>query len=108
MRQDRPGFSPAVWNFPEGRVIVIAPTCHPRTGFTKRWTSQRKKGSWRKAGVLSVNHVVWSVACTLDSGNISIATKSHIVITNVHQLATNVDKWLTQFPDDFFDTMTES
>jgi DNA repair protein RadD len=43
------------------------------------------------------------LACTLDSGNISIATKSHIVITNVHQLATNVDKWLTQFPDDFFD-----
>ena len=33
----------------------------------------------------------------------SVATKSHIVITNIQQLATNVDKWLTQFPDDFFD-----
>lgn len=28
---------------------------------------------------------------------------SHLIITNVHQLATNVYKWLTQFPDDFFD-----
>ncbi len=33
----------------------------------------------------------------------SVANKSHIIITNVHQLATNVDKWLNQFPDGFFD-----
>src|SRR5207248_775653 len=38
-----------------------------------------------------------------DSGNISVTTKSHIVITNIQQLATNVDKWLMQFPDKFFD-----
>ena len=43
------------------------------------------------------------LACTLDSGNISVATKSHIVITNIQQLATSVDKWLTQFPENFFD-----
>ena len=43
------------------------------------------------------------LACTLDSGNISVATKSHIVITNIQQLATSVDKWLTQFSDNFFD-----
>ena len=43
------------------------------------------------------------LACTLDSGNISVATKSHIVITNIQQLGTNVDKWLNQFSEDFFD-----
>ena len=25
------------------------------------------------------------------------------MLTNIQQLATNVDKWLTRFPDDFFD-----
>ena len=39
----------------------------------------------------------------MDTGNISICQKSHFVITNVHQLATNTDKWLSKFPEDFFD-----
>ena len=42
-------------------------------------------------------------ACTLDTGNISVCEKSHIVISNVHQLATNPEKWLKKFPKDFFD-----
>jgi superfamily II DNA or RNA helicase len=66
--------------------------------------TNRQKCFWRKAAVLSPEQMMSGpFACTLDSGNLSVATKSHLVITNVHQLATNVDKWLTQFPDDFFD-----
>ena len=29
--------------------------------------------------------------------------KSHIVLTNIQQLGTNADKWLTKFPEGFFD-----
>ena len=66
--------------------------------------TNRQKCFWRKTSVLSKNQTVSGpLACTLETGNISVATKSHIVITNIQQLATNVDKWLTQFPDDFFD-----
>ena len=66
--------------------------------------TNRQKCFWRRAGVLGQDQMISGpLACKLDSGNISVATKSHVVITNVQQLATNVDKWLTQFPDDFFD-----
>lgn len=89
----------------EGRVIVIAPNLTIKIGLYEAMDiTNRQKCFWRKAGVLSQDQMISGpLACTLDSGNISVATKSHIVITNVQQLATNVDKWLTQFPDDFFD-----
>ena len=35
--------------------------------------------------------------------NMSVCEKSHFVITNVQQLATNPEKWLRQFSRDFFD-----
>lgn len=89
----------------EGRVIVIAPNLTIKNGLYEAMDiTNRQKCFWRKAGVLSQDQMISGpLACTLDSGNISVAAKSHVVITNVQQLATNVDKWLTQFPDDFFD-----
>jgi len=89
----------------EGRVIVIAPNLTIRKVlFDAMDVSNRQKCFWRKANVLSQDQMMAGpLACTLESGNVSIATKSHIVITNIQQLATNVDKWLMQFPDNFFD-----
>lgn len=88
-----------------GRVLVIAPNLTIRDGLSDAMDiTNRPKCFWRKAGVLSNDQMISGpLACTLDSGNISVATKAHVVITNIQQLATNVDKWLTQFPDDFFD-----
>ena len=90
---------------PKGAFIVIAPNLTIKDGFYEAMDiTNRQKCFWRKAGVLSQDQMISGpLACTLDSGNISVATKSHIVITNIQQLATNVDKWLTQFSDDFFD-----
>jgi DNA repair protein RadD len=89
----------------QGRVIVIAPNLTIKTGlFEAMDITNRQKCFWRKAGVLSTDQMLAGpLACTLDSGNISVATKSHVVITNVQQLATSDDKWLNQFSDDFFD-----
>ena len=89
----------------EGRVIVIAPNLTIKEGlYDAMDITNRQKCFWRKAGVLTPEQMISGpLATTLDSGNITVATKSHVVITNVQQLATNVDKWLTQFPDDFFD-----
>ena len=89
----------------EGRVIVIAPNLTIKNGlYDAMDVTNHQKCFWRKTGVLNKDQMVSGpLACTLETGNISVATKSHVVITNIQQLATNVDKWLTQFPDDFFD-----
>lgn len=89
----------------QGRVLVIAPNLTIKNGlFEAMDVTNRQKCFWRKAGVLGPDQMVAGpFACTLDSGNISVATKSHIVISNIQQLSTNVEKWLKQFPDNFFD-----
>ena len=89
----------------EGRVIVIAPNLTIKNGLYEAMDiTNRQKCFWRKTNVLSKDQMVSGpLACTLETGNISVATKSHIIITNIQQLATNVDKWLNQFPDGFFD-----
>ena len=88
-----------------GRVIVIAPNLTIKKSlYDAMDITNKQKCFWLKTGVLSRNQTVSGpFACTLDTGNISVATKSHIVITNIQQLATNTDKWLMQFPDNFFD-----
>lgn len=88
-----------------GRAIAIAPNLTIKDGLYEAMDiTNRQKCFWRKAGVLDKDQMISGpLVSTLDSGNISVASKSHIVVTNVQQLATNADKWLTQFPDDFFD-----
>jgi len=89
----------------QGRLLVVAPNLTIKGGlYDAMDITNRPKCFWRKAGVLTdAQMVAGPLASTLDSGNMSVATKSHIIITNVQQLATNVDKWLHQFPKDFFD-----
>lgn len=88
-----------------GRVLIIAPNLTIKDGlFEAMDITNRQKCFWRKTGVLTDGQMsVGPLACTLETGNISVAEKAHIVITNIHQLATNVDKWLAQFADGFFD-----
>ncbi len=89
----------------QGRVLVIAPNIIIKDNLYEAMDiTNRPKCFWRKAGVLADAQMVSGpLACTLESGNITVATKCHIVITNIQQLATNVEKWLHQFPNDFFD-----
>ena len=89
----------------EGRVLVIAPNLTIKNGLYEAMDiTNRQKCFWRKSSVLSNDQMLAGpLACTLDTGNISVATKCHFVITNIQQLATSVEKWLLQFPDNFFD-----
>lgn len=88
-----------------GRVLIIAPNLTIKKNlYDAMDITNRQKCFWRKAKVLANAQMVSGpLATTLDSGNISVTEKSHIVITNIQQLATNIDKWLKQFPDKFFD-----
>jgi DNA repair protein RadD len=89
----------------KGRVLVIAPNITIKESLYEAMDiTNRPKCFWRKASVLNDSQMAFGpLACTLDSGNITVATKCHVVITNIQQLATSVEKWLHQFPDDFFD-----
>ncbi len=89
----------------EGRVLVIAPNLTIKDGlYDAMDITNRQKCFWRKAAVLPEAQMVSGpFAVTLETGNVSVAEKAHIVITNIHQLSTSVEKWLMQFPTDFFD-----
>lgn len=89
----------------EGRVLVIAPNLTIKDELYKALDiTNRQKCFWRQRGVLDDRHMVSGpYVCTLDTGNLSVCEKSHIVVTNIQQFGTNADKWLTKFPEDFFD-----
>jgi excisionase family DNA binding protein len=89
----------------QGRVLILAPNLPIKdTLFEAMDITNRPKCFWRKTRVLAPEAMTAGpFACTLETGNASVAEKCHIVITNIHQLATSVEKWLNQFPDDFFD-----
>ncbi len=89
----------------KGRVLVISPNLTIKnTLFEAMDITNRPKCFWRKTAVLSNDQMInGPLACTLETGNVSVAEKAHFVITNIHQLSTNVEKWLEQFSSSFFD-----
>ena len=89
----------------KGRVLIIAPNLTIKDELLKSLDiTNKQKCFWRRMRVLEDKDMEGGpYVATLDSGNISVCQESHIVLTNIQQLATNVDKWLTRFPADFFD-----
>lgn len=89
----------------EGRVLVIAPNLTIKDEIYKALDiTNKQKCFWRQRAVLEDKHMKSGpYVCTLDSGNLSVCEKSHIVITNIQQFGRDADKWLTRFPEDFFD-----
>lgn len=89
----------------KGRVLVIAPNLTIKDELYKAFDiTNKQKCFWRQRGVLEEKQMKSGpYVCTLDTGNLSVCDKSHVVITNIQQFGTNAEKWLNQFPDDFFD-----
>ena len=89
----------------KGRVLVVSPNLTIKDGiFESLDVTNKQKCFWRKRNVLTDEAMIGGpFATTLDAGNLSVCEKSHFVVSNVHQLSTNPEKWLKQFPRDFFD-----
>ena len=89
----------------KGRVLVIAPNLTIKEELYRAFDiTNRQKCFWWQRGVLASRDMTHGpYVCTLDTGNLSVCDKSHIVVTNIQQLGTNTDKWLPRFPTDFFD-----
>ena len=89
----------------KGRVLVIAPNLTIKEELYRAFDiTNRQKCFWWQRGVLAPRDMTHGpYVCTLDTGNLSVCDKSHIVVTNIQQLGTNTDKWLLRFPTGFFD-----
>lgn len=90
-----------------GRVLVISPNITIRDSlFADLDITNRRTCFWRKRSVLSPETMLAGPHVALLSGkdaNIHDCEKSHIVLTNIQQLASSADRWLPNFPHDFFD-----
>ena len=87
-----------------GRVLVIAPNLTIRDSLAQVLDIASTDCFWAKARVLP-NFQNGPYMAVLDGrdANLHDCTESDFVITNIQQLANSADRWLPQFPPDFFD-----
>jgi DNA repair protein RadD len=86
-----------------GRVLVIAPNLEIRRQLADDLDVTRPDSFYRRTRVFPDAKTVPSVALLDSDANFDDTEQAHIVVTNIHQLAQRVERWLPQFPDDFFD-----
>lgn len=88
----------------EGRVLIITPNLQIRDDVARSLDVTQENCFWGKVGALD-NFEDGPFRAILDGRNANLADcyNSHFVITNIHQLASAADRWLPQFPDNFFD-----
>jgi DNA repair protein RadD len=87
-----------------GRVLIIAPNVEIRDGVARELNYTNAESFWQKADVLTdfSNGPHLAVLDGRDA-NIHDCREAHIVVANIQQLASSADRWLPQFPDNFFD-----
>lgn len=87
-----------------GRVLVITPNLTIRKEVEENLDIRSPKCFWSKTRVLS-DFAEGPFRAVLDGpdANIHDCTESHFVVANIQQLASSADRWLPQFPPNFFD-----
>ena len=87
-----------------GRVLVITPNLTIRKGVTDAVDITSPQCFWTKCRVLSdFTAGPWMAVLDGPNANVHDAIESHFVVCNIQQLASLADRWLPQFPEDFFD-----
>jgi DNA repair protein RadD len=88
----------------QGRVLVITPNLTIRKGVTDALDIASRECFWTRTQVLSdFTAGPWTAVLDGPAANISDCVESQFVVTNIQQLASQADRWLPQFPPDFFD-----
>lgn len=87
-----------------GRVLVITPNLTIRKGVASALDIASRECFWAKTRVLSdfADGPYFAVLDSTDA-NLHDCIESHFVVTNIQQLASSADRWLPQFPPNFFD-----
>jgi excisionase family DNA binding protein len=88
----------------KGRALVITPNLTIRTGVAEALDISNPKNFWRRTGALH-DFSAGPFRAVLDGvdANLHDCNASHFVVTNIHQLASSADRWLPQFPPNYFD-----
>ena len=86
------------------RTLIIAPNTTIREGLYADLNISNASCFWKKAGVLdSFTTGPFTALVDGPKANMDDCVNSHIVVANIQQLASSADRWLSQFPSDFFD-----
>lgn len=88
----------------KGRALVITPNLTIRKGVAAALDISNQKNFWRQTGALR-DFSSGPYRAVLDGvdANLHDCNESHFVVTNIQQLASSADRWLPQFPPDYFD-----
>lgn len=87
-----------------GRTLVITPNLTIRKGVADAVDITSPQCFWTKCRVLSdFTAGPWMAVLDGPNANIHDAIESDFVVCNIQQLASQADRWLPQFPEDFFD-----
>ncbi len=88
----------------KGRALVIAPNLTIRSGVADSLDISNPKNFWRKTGAIH-DFSAGPFRTVLDGldANLHDCNASQFVIANIHQLASAADRWLPQFPPNYFD-----
>ncbi|MHC2623887.1 DNA repair protein RadD [Bradyrhizobium huanghuaihaiense] len=87
-----------------GRVLVITPNLTIRAGVAEALDISNPKNFWRRTGALH-DFSAGPFRAVLDGvdANLHDCNASQFVVANIHQLASSADRWLPQFPPNYFD-----
>lgn len=86
------------------RTLIIAPNTTIREGLYADLNISNASCFWKKAGVLgSFTAGPFTALVDGPKANLDDCVNSHVVVANIQQLASSADRWLSQFPHDFFD-----
>jgi DNA repair protein RadD len=87
-----------------GRVLVITPNLTIRNGVAEALDISNPRNFWRKTGAIH-DFSGGPYRAVLDGidANLHDCNDSHFVVTNIQQLASSADRWLPQFPPNYFD-----
>jgi len=87
-----------------GRTLMITPNLTIRKGVADAVDITSPQCFWTKCRVLSdFTAGPWMAVLDGPNANIHDAIESDFVVCNIQQLASQADRWLPQFPADFFD-----
>ena len=88
----------------QGRVLVIAPNLEIRRGISTAFDAAGRECFWTSTRILTdVSHGPFTAVLDGQDANIHDCENSHIVVTNIQQLASRADRWLPSFSENFFD-----
>lgn len=86
------------------RTLVVAPNTIIREGLYADLNISNASCFWKRTGVLGTfTSGPFTALVDGPKANIDDCINSHIVVANIQQLASSTDRWLSQFPSDFFD-----